>query len=85
MQVIRNNIDITPDMSIKTLMIHCVCNNINSQAIARAVRLGARTADGVQQACGGNFNCGMCRNDIETELMRCQMVPIGSVRASTAG
>lgn len=49
-------------------MIHCVCNNINTQAVDSAAARGAKTADCVQRACGTEFNCGACRSSIEDRL-----------------
>ena len=53
---------------ISMLMIHCVCNNINTAAVDRAAACGAETAACVQRACGTRFNCGQCRADIEARL-----------------
>lgn len=49
-------------------MIHCLCNNINTRDIDRASAEGATTPDGVQKACGSEFNCGACRASIALRL-----------------
>ena len=61
-------IDIHSQLAYKLDMIHCICNNINSQDVDRAAANGAETADCVQRACGSEFNCGQCRDDITARI-----------------
>ena len=49
-------------------MIHCVCNNINTEKVDRAAACGARRAKDVQRFYGGAFNCGQCRDSINDRL-----------------
>jgi len=57
-------IDIHSQLGYIVVMIHCICNNINTKDVDRAVASGAETADCVQRACGTEFNCGQCRASI---------------------
>ncbi|MFB9372577.1 bacterioferritin-associated ferredoxin [Algimonas porphyrae] len=50
------------------LVIHCICNNINTRAVEAAASQGAETAACVQRACGTRFQCGQCRSDIDARL-----------------
>ena len=61
MTIIRN-------CNIENLMIHCVCNNINTAKVDKAHACGVRKASGVQKHCGSKFNCGQCRDDIQQRL-----------------
>ncbi len=54
-------------------MIHCVCNNINTQAVDKAHRAGARTPMQVQSICGKAFNCGACKDSIQARLDKLQV------------
>jgi len=49
-------------------MIHCICNNINTEAVDQAASCGAKTAACVQRLCGTEFNCGKCRESINARL-----------------
>jgi len=68
MQVIRKVIDIHSQLAYIKTMIHCVCNNINSQAVDNAHSDGARTPLQVQRACGHAFNCGACKVSLQERL-----------------
>lgn len=61
-------IDIHSQLAYVRVMIHCICNNINSAEIERAAAHGAETADCVQRACGTEFNCGQCRAGINAQI-----------------
>ncbi len=49
-------------------MIHCVCNNINTEKVDRAAACGVRRAKDVQKFYGCTFNCGQCRDSINERL-----------------
>ena len=63
-----NAIDIHSQLVHISLMIHCICNNINTAKVDAAAEQGAETASCVQRACGTKFNCGQCRADINARL-----------------
>jgi len=50
------------------LMIHCICNNINTKDVDKAAANGAETAQDVQRSCGSDFNCGQCRASINARI-----------------
>ena len=66
--MICNVIDIHSQKPYIALMIHCLCNNINTAKVDAAAAKGAETAACVQRACGTSFNCGQCRVDIDARL-----------------
>ena len=69
LQVIRKVIDNHSQLSYRTpIMIHCVCNNINTAKVDAAAAQGAERAKDVMKACGTTFNCGQCRESINARL-----------------
>ena len=61
-------IDIHSHLAYIMVMIHCICNNINTKDVDAAAANGAETAECVQRACGSEFNCGQCRADINARI-----------------
>ena len=68
LQFILKVIDNHSQLSHKLLMIHCVCNNINTAKVDAAAAQGAERASCVMKACKTKFNCGQCRADINARL-----------------
>lgn len=68
LQIILITIDNHSQTQYVSVMIHCICNNINTAKIDHAHACGVRRARGVQEACGSNFNCGQCKVDIQARL-----------------
>jgi len=57
LQIIRKVIDNHSQLDyIICIMIHCVCNNINTAKVDAA------------KSCGTTFNCGQCRESINARL-----------------
>jgi bacterioferritin-associated ferredoxin len=46
----------------------CLCNGVNSQAVADAIAAGASTTKDVAQACGAGAECGRCRRTVQKML-----------------
>jgi bacterioferritin-associated ferredoxin len=46
----------------------CLCNGVNSQAVADAIAAGASTTKDVAQACGAGAECGRCRRTVQAIL-----------------
>ena len=69
LQVIRKVIDNHSQLGYRiVIMIHCVCNNINTAKVDAAAAKGAERARDVMKACGTTFNCGQCRESINARL-----------------
>jgi bacterioferritin-associated ferredoxin len=68
LQIIRNNIDIHSQLCHMKIMIHCLCNNINTAKVDAAHERGAKTAKEVQAFNGCAFNCGACKSSIQSRL-----------------
>ena len=69
LQVIRKVIDNHSQLGHKlSIMIHCVCNNINTAKVDAAAAKGAERAKDVMKACGTSFNCGQCRDSITARI-----------------
>jgi len=61
-------IDIHSQLAYVEPMIHCVCNNINTAKVDAAQQRGAKTAQDVQAFNGCTFNCGACKESIQSRL-----------------
>jgi bacterioferritin-associated ferredoxin len=69
LQVIRKVIDNHSQLGYRiAIMIHCVCNNINTAKVDAAAAQGAERARDVMKTCGTTFNCGQCRESINARL-----------------
>ena len=69
LQVIRKVIDNHSQLGYRiVIMIHCVCNNINTAKVDAAAAKGAERARDVMKACGTTFNCGQCRESINARI-----------------
>ena len=69
LQVIRKVIDNHSQLGYRiVIMIHCVCNNINTAKVDDAAAKGAERAKDVMKACGTTFNCGQCRESITARI-----------------
>ena len=68
LQFIRKVIDNHSQVGHRALMIHCVCNNINTAKVDAAAAQGAERAKDVMKACGTKFNCGQCRESINARI-----------------
>ena len=50
------------------IMIVCICNHLNDNAVESALEAGARCPDTVQEHHGCAFNCGNCRETISDRI-----------------
>ena len=50
------------------IMIHCICNNINTAKVDLATSNGACCAADVLKSCNMKFNCGQCRISIDNRV-----------------
>jgi bacterioferritin-associated ferredoxin len=68
LQIILKVVDTHSQLTYSEVMIHCVCNNINTAKVDAAAAQGAERACEVMKACGTKFNCGQCRESINARL-----------------
>jgi len=68
LRTIRKAIDNHSQLAHVKIMIHCVCNNINTAKVDACAAKGAERARDVMNACGTKFNCGQCRESINARL-----------------
>jgi len=71
-------IDIHSQLPYMKIMIHCLCNNINTAKVDAAHDRGAKTAKDVQAFNGCTFNCGACKSSIQSrlELLKAESEPV---------
>jgi len=68
MRIIRKVIDNHSQIELFSLMIYCVCNQINTKKVDIAASCGAQSAKCVLAHHGKKFNCGACANSIRERL-----------------
>ncbi len=49
-------------------MIHCLCNNLRTSCVRRAIEAGARRPQDVHRHHGHRVNCGRCLASIAEEI-----------------
>ena len=55
-------------LQLKTCVIHCICNSVNTRLVDEAAACGARTPACVMKHCNTRFNCGQCIPSIAERL-----------------
>lgn len=68
LRIIRKAIDNHSHLAHTVFMIHCICRNINTAKVDAAHACGARNACHVMKHCGTKFNCGQCKDSIQSRL-----------------